>query len=190
MKEQKRRGKAAGGGAVVWLTGLPGAGKSTIARQLARLSRKRGAPVEVLDGDELRRLFPGTGFSARERDMHVRRVGYTASLLERNGVFVVVALVSPYRRSRRAARRLCRRFVEVHVSTPAAVCEERDPKGHYARARSGRLKNFTGVDDPYEAPRAPELSIDASKTAGPRAARRIWDFVAGFRGGAQDGRPS
>ena len=190
MRNRRRGGRARRRGAVVWLTGLPGAGKSTIARHLARLAKKRGAPVEVLDGDEIRRLFPGTGFSARERDRHVRRVGYIAGLLERHGVFVVVALVSPYRRARRAARSFCRRFIEVHVSTPAAVCEERDPKGHYALARSGRLKNFTGIGGPYEAPRAPELSLDASRIAAPRAARMIWDVVAGFRNGVGRGRPS
>ncbi len=171
------RKPALGRGAVVWLTGLPGAGKTTIGKRLARLLKGRGVPVEILDGDELRRLFPGTGFSPAERDAHARRVGHIASLLERNGVFVVVSLVSPYRRSRAFARRLCRRFVEVHVSTPADVCERRDPKGHYARARAGKLPDFTGVGAPYEAPGSPEISIDAAKLSASRAAMMIWDFL-------------
>ena len=190
MRPRGRKSANAAQGGVVWLTGLPGAGKTTIARRLAGLLRERSLPVEILDGDDIRKLFPATGFAKADRDAHVRRVGYVASLLERHGVFVLAALVSPYRGSRDAARGLCRRFVEVHVSTPTDVCEKRDPKGHYALARAGLLKNFTGVSDPYEAPRKPELSIDTSRIAALRAAKMILDFIADSWAGVDEGKPS
>lgn len=146
--------------AVIWFTGLSGAGKSTIARELQARLLAVGARVEYLDGDDIRALFPNTGFTRPERDAHIKRVGFLASRLEHHGVFVICALVSPYRESREAVRRLCRRFVEVHVSTPLSECERRDVKGLYTRARRGDLANFTGIDDVYEAPEAPELRID------------------------------
>lgn len=164
---------------MVWLTGLSGAGKSTIAGCLARALAARGAPCEVLDGDAIRAALGATGFTREDRDRHVRWVGFVASRLERHGVAVVVALVSPYREARAFARRLCRRFVEVHVATPLAECERRDVKGLYARARAGELSGFTGVDDPYEPPLAPELTIDTTGTGPEDAARAILAFVEG-----------
>jgi adenylylsulfate kinase len=149
--------------AVIWFTGLPGAGKSTIAGRVADRLRRRGVPVEVLDGDVIRRIFPGTGFTRAERDEHLRRVGFLASRLEQHGVFVVAAFVSPYADSRAFVRGLCRSFVEVHVSTPLAECERRDPKGLYAAARRGEIANFTGISDPYEPPPAAEVTVDASR---------------------------
>ena len=146
--------------AVVWLTGLSGAGKSTIGAALRDRLTATGAQVEYLDGDALREAFPGTGFTREARDAHVRRVGYLASRLEHHGVIVVCALISPYEEARRFVRAQCRRFIEVHVSTPIEECERRDPKGLYARARRGELTHFTGIDDPYEAPPAPEVTID------------------------------
>jgi adenylylsulfate kinase len=148
--------------AVLWFTGLSGAGKSTIAQEVCERLSAVGAPVEYLDGDAIRDIFPNTGFSRAERDAHVRRVGYLASRLEHHGIFVVCALISPYRESRVAVRRLCRRFVEIHVSTPLHECERRDVKGLYGRARRGEISNFTGLDDPYEPPVDPELQIDTS----------------------------
>ncbi len=145
---------------VVWFTGLSGAGKSTLAAAVAARLRALGLPVEELDGDRIRDLLPGTGFSAADRDGHVRRVGFVASLLAKHGVWVVVSLISPYRASRGFARQLCARFVEVHVSTPLEECERRDPKGLYARARRGQIRNVSGLDDPYETPHGPELTID------------------------------
>ena len=148
--------------AVVWLTGLSGAGKSTIAVEVCGRLRMMGARVEYLDGDEIRSLFPNTGFSRAERDAHIRRVGYVASRLEHHGVFVVCALISPYAASRQQARQLCRRFVEVHVATPLTECERRDVKGLYRRARAGEISGFTGLDDPYETPVNPELRLDTT----------------------------
>jgi adenylylsulfate kinase len=146
--------------AVVWFTGLSGAGKSTIARAVCDRLLAAGARVEELDGDTIRSLFPQTGFSKAERDAHVRRVGFLASRLEHHGVFVVCALISPYADSRDCVRRLCRKFVEVYVSTPLEECERRDVKGLYRRARRGEIANFTGLDQAYEPPPAPELQID------------------------------
>lgn len=148
--------------AVLWFTGLPGSGKSTVADWVAEQLVARGLPVERLDGDAVRRIFPETGFTRDERDAHLRRIGYLCGKLEAHGVFVVASFVSPYEHSRRFVRGVCRSFVEVHVSTPLAECERRDPKGLYARARRGELANFTGVSDPYEAPTAPEVAIDTS----------------------------
>lgn len=145
---------------VVWLTGLSGAGKSTIGEALRDRLHDDGVRVEYLDGDALRASFPGTGFSRADRDAHVTRVGYLASRLEHHGVVVICALISPYEQARRDVRALCRRFIEVYVATPLDECERRDVKGLYARARRGELTHFTGIDDPYEPPAAPEITID------------------------------
>ena len=159
--------------AVVWLTGLSGAGKTTIAAELVSRLTARGAAVESLDGDALRSALPGTGFSRAERDAHVRRVGYLASRLEAHGVVVVASLISPYRDSRAAVRALCSTFVEVHVATALEECERRDPKGLYRRARAGEITQFTGVDDPYEPPAAPEIVVDTANESPAAAAGRI-----------------
>jgi adenylylsulfate kinase len=147
---------------VVWFTGLSGAGKSTLADWVADRLEAEGHRVERLDGDAIRAVFPGTGFSREDRDAHVRRVGYLASRLENHGVTVVASLVSPYRDSRAFVRGMCRRFVEVYVSTPLAECERRDVKGLYGRARRGGVPRLTGVDDPYEPPEAPEVVVDTT----------------------------
>jgi bifunctional enzyme CysN/CysC len=148
------------GAAVVWLTGLSGSGKSTIGEALRDRLAGAGARVEYLDGDVLRAALPGTGFSREDRNAHVARIGFFAGRLEHHGVIVICALISPYEEARRQARAQCRRFIEVHVSTPIAECERRDPKGLYGRARRGELTGFTGIDDPYEMPRAADLTID------------------------------
>ena len=136
-----------------------------------------GSPVELLDGDEIRALFPNTGFSRAERDTHIRRVGDTASRLERHGVTSLVSLVSPYRESRDFVRRLCHRFIEVHISTPLEECERRDPKGLYGQARAGKVGQFTGVADPYEPPVSPELTIDTRTLTAESAAEQILAYL-------------
>ncbi|MEP7115937.1 MAG: 3'(2'),5'-bisphosphate nucleotidase CysQ [Acidobacteriota bacterium] len=163
--------------AVVWFTGLSGAGKSTIATHLRQHLQSLGAEVEVLDGDAIRQAVPGTGFTRPERDAHIRRVGFLASRLEAHGVVVVAALISPYRDSRAFVRSLCHEFVEVHVATSLAECERRDPKGLYARARAGQVPQFSGIDDPYEPPEQAEIVIDAAVVAAAEAAARIVAYL-------------
>jgi adenylylsulfate kinase len=165
------------GASVVWLTGLSGAGKTTVAFAVARRLETLGRAVEVLDGDALRLVMP-TGFSREEREGHIRRVAFFASRLEYHGVTAIVALVSPYRASRAHARDICKRFIEVYVSTPLHVCEERDAKGLYARARAGLITQFTGIDDPYEAPETPDLDLDTSRCTVEEATRAILDKLS------------
>lgn len=145
---------------MLWFTGLSGSGKSTIATRVYEELERRGVEVEYLDGDALRSVFPNTGFTRAERDEHLRRTGYLASRLEAHGITVIASFVSPYRESRDFVRRLCRDFVEIYVATPLEECERRDVKGLYARARRGEIRNFTGIDDPYEPPEHPELTLD------------------------------
>jgi len=145
---------------VLWFTGLSGSGKSTIATRVHEALVGRGVEVEYIDGDALRAVFPNTGFSRAEREEHLRRTGYMAGRLAAHGVTVVASFVSPYRESREFIRRLCRDFIEIYVSTPLEECERRDVKGLYARARRGEIRNFTGIDDPYEPPEHPELTLD------------------------------
>jgi adenylylsulfate kinase len=147
----------------VWLTGLPSAGKTTIARALEKRLLDEGRKVEVLDGDVVRtHLTKGLGFSREDRDENVRRIGYVANLLSRNGVIVLCSVISPYRAVRDELRELHQgRFVEVHVSTPVEVCSERDVKGLYAKQRAGEITGLTGVDDPYEPPLAAEVTVPA-----------------------------
>lgn len=165
------------GPGVLWLTGLSGSGKTTLARRVLAALEQRGGRVEHLDGDEMRRLFPGTGFTKEERDMNVRRAGHLAGLLEKHGVFVIASFVSPYAGARDFARGQCRRFAEVYVSAPLSVCEQRDVKGLYARARRGDIRGLTGVDDPYEPPRQAELVIDSAHLSVDDAFARLMAYV-------------
>jgi adenylyl-sulfate kinase len=149
---------------VIWLTGLPCAGKTTLSRALADHFAGSAYRTEVLDGDIVRRhLSQGLGYSREDRDTNIRRIAFVAGLLARHGVIVIVAAVSPYRHARDAARKLAERFVEVHVDAPLEVCEQRDQKGMYAEARAGQRANFTGIDDPYEAPLAPEVRVSTAE---------------------------
>ena len=151
-------------GFCLWFTGFSGAGKSTIAEIVAARLRERGLRVEVLDGDEVREhLSKGLGFSKEDRDSNIRRIGFVASLLARNGVVAITAAISPYRDVRDEVRGWIDEFVEVWVDTPLEACEERDVKGLYARARSGEVAAFTGVSDPYEPPLHAEVRV---RTAG------------------------
>lgn len=145
---------------VLWFTGLSGSGKSTIAERVHGTLARRGVAVEYLDGDALREIFPATGYTREQREEHLRRTGYMASRLAAHGVTVVASFVSPYRASRDFIRRLCPGFVEIYVSTSLEECQRRDVKGLYGRARRGEIANFTGIDDPYEPPERPELTLD------------------------------
>ncbi|MET9408998.1 adenylyl-sulfate kinase [Streptomyces sp. NPDC002935] len=153
-------------GATVWLTGLPSAGKTTIAYELAGRLREEGHRVEVLDGDEIRTfLSAGLGFSRADRHANVQRVGFLAELLARNGVKALVPVIAPYADSRAVVRGRHRDsrapYLEVHVATPVEVCSVRDVKGLYAKQAAGELTGLTGVDDPYEAPESPDLRIES-----------------------------
>ncbi len=145
-------------GVTVWFTGLSGAGKTTISRAVEKELKSYGYRVEVLDGDIVRQnLTKGLGFSKEDRDENIRRVGFVAELLTRNQVSVLVSAISPYRDIRQEVRQKIGNFVEVYVNAPLEVCEQRDVKGLYKKARAGEIKNFTGIDDPYEPPLNPEV---------------------------------
>jgi len=151
-------------GFVLWFTGLSAAGKTTVGSLVARELEVRGLTVEVLDGDVIRtHLSQGLGYSKEDRDTNIARIGWVSSRLARAGAAVVVSAISPYEEARRRARALVEEhapFVEIHVATSLEVCAARDPKGLYAKARSGEIEQFTGVSDPYEQPANPELRLD------------------------------
>ncbi|EKD09661.1 adenylyl-sulfate kinase [Arthrospira platensis C1] len=145
-------------GVTVWFTGLSGAGKTTISQAVAEKLKSQGYRLEILDGDIVRtNLTKGLGFSKEDRDENIRRIGFVSHLLTRNGVIVFVSAISPYREIREEVRQRIGDFVEVFVNAPLNVCEERDVKGLYQRARAGEIKGFTGIDDPYEPPLNPEI---------------------------------
>ena len=166
-------------GFCLWFTGLSAAGKSTIAEILTTLLLEQGRQVTLLDGDVVRtHLSKGLGFSREDREINIRRIGFVASEIVRHGGVVICAAISPYRATRNECRQMVGgdRFIEIFVDTPLAVCEERDPKGMYARAREGRMKGFTGVDDPYEAPNAPEIVLDTVQFSAERNARQVLSY--------------
>lgn len=161
-------------GFTLWFTGLPSSGKSTLARRVEEILLERGMNVEVLDGDEVRETFSkGLGFSKQDRDTNIRRIGFVAKLLSRNGVVAITAAISPYRDTRDEMRKAIGRFVEVYVECPIDVLKERDVKGLYKKALAGEIKNFTGVDDPYEAPLKPEVLIPSSQESVEKSVARI-----------------
>jgi len=169
-------------GCTLWLTGLSGAGKTTIADAVAQQLRAAGREVEVLDGDELRRgLSAGLGFSREDRDTHVRRVGFVAELLARHGVVALVPVIAPYAATRDEVRTQHdihgTGYLEVHVATPLAECARRDVKGLYAKAAAGEITAMTGVDDPYEEPDKPDLRLDTTGIDVASAARRVLDLL-------------
>lgn len=163
-------------GCVVWLTGLSGAGKTTLAQHLCRHFIAQGRRVEHLDGDRVRAVSP-TGFSRRERDEHILRVGRIAAGLEQEGVLVVASFISPYRMTRENVRQMCRRFIEVYVNTSLEECERRDAKGLYRRARLGDIRNFTGVNDPYEPPENPDVVISTAGDSPQESLKRLRDML-------------
>ena len=152
-------------GCTVWFTGLPCSGKTTVADLVAEELRRRDLRVERLDGDIVRQsLTRDLGFSKEDRDKNIERVTFVAQLLSRNGVAVLVSFVSPYRAARDNARKVTTNFVEVFVDTPVEACEQRDVKGMFKKARAGEIKDFTGVDDPYEEPLQPEIVLKTVET--------------------------
>jgi adenylylsulfate kinase len=167
-------------GFTVWFTGLSGAGKSALAAALCAEIRGRGRRVEVLDGDEVRTsLCKGLGFSKEDRDTNIRRIGYVARLLSRNGVIAIVAAISPYRDVRDEVRRDHEaRFVEVFVDCALEELVRRDTKGLYTQALAGKIKNFTGVSDPYEPPLTPEITVHSDRETVAESSRRVLEWFA------------
>ncbi len=163
-------------GCDIWFTGLSGSGKTTIAHVLEDKLAAADVPVELLDGDVVREnLSKGLGFSKEDRDTNIRRIAFVAHLLQRNGAFVITAAISPYRAIREEARALCKDFVEVYANAPLEVCEERDVKGLYAKARAGEIKGFTGIDDPYEPPSGPEVEVRTDQLRVEESAQKVVD---------------
>jgi len=168
-------------GLTVWFTGLSGAGKTTVCRAVATELLAHGLQVEVIDGDIIRNhLCKDLGFSKQDRDENIRRIAFVSKLLTRNGAIVLVSAISPYRESRDAARRTIGNFMEVYVSTPLAVCEVRDPKDLYKKARSGKIHGFTGIDDPYEPPVAPEIVCNTDQESTRESSSKVVAAVLKF----------
>jgi adenylylsulfate kinase len=162
-------------GFTLWLTGMSGAGKSTISDRLMARFREGGAKVELLDGDIVRtNLSQGLGFSREDRDTNIRRIGFVADLLSRNGVIVVVAAISPYRATRDEVRSKIANFLEVFVDCPVGVLAQRDVKGLYKKALAGEVANFTGISDPYEAPLAPEVTVRSDRETLDESVGKVW----------------
>lgn len=163
-------------GCVIWFTGLSGSGKTTIAHEVEAKLLDAGVPVEILDGDVVREnLSKGLGFSKEDRDTNIRRIAFVAHLLQRNGTFVITAAISPYKAIRDEARAMIKDFVEIYADAPLEVCEQRDVKGLYAKARAGEIKGFTGIDDPYEAPENAEVVCMTGEQPVAESAQQVID---------------
>ena len=165
---------------VLWFTGLSGSGKSTLADRLHDTLSDRGYRVTRLDGDTVRAVFPNTGFSRDERNTHIKRIGYLASILEKNGIIVIASFVSPYAESRDFVRSMCSNFIEAYIATSLEECERRDVKGLYKTARAGGIKNFTGINDPYEPPLHPELTITTEGKSIEASKQEILTYLDAF----------
>jgi adenylyl-sulfate kinase len=162
-------------GLTLWLTGMSGAGKSTISDALMERFLRGGAKVELLDGDIVRtNLSQGLGFSREDRDTNVRRIGFVCELLSRNGIIAVVAAISPYRSTREEVKSRIANFVEVHVDCPVEVLAARDVKGLYKKALAGEMANFTGISDPYEAPEHPDVVVRTDTESVEFSVNKVW----------------
>jgi adenylylsulfate kinase len=182
VTREEREGLLRQKGATLWFTGLSGSGKSTIAFTLEHALVQRGHLAYVLDGDNIRHgLNKNLGFSAADREENIRRIGEVARLFADGGVLTMTSFISPYRKDRDGVRALHVAaglpFIEIHVNTPIETCEQRDPKGLYKKARAGQLKNFTGIDDPYEPPLNPELTLDATTTSPQEATVQLLQYL-------------
>ena len=162
---------------VLWFTGLPASGKKAVADQVYQELKKEKFKVERLDSHDVRPLFPETGFTSSEVNRHVKRAGHLCSMLEKNGVIVVASFVSPYGESRKFARDVSKNFVEVYMESSVEACEQRDPKGHYAKARSGEYKNFPGVDTQYDVPEHAEITVEIDKCTVDEAVLQIVNYL-------------
>ncbi len=166
-------------GFTLWFTGLSGSGKSAIAERVAiRLEREFDELVERLDGDIVRQhLTSDLGFTKEDRDENIRRVSFVAKLLSRNGIAVLASFISPYRKRRRKTREMVTNFIEAYVKCPVEVCEERDVKGLYEKARNGEISNFTGISDPYEEPEDPEIILETDKETLEESVQKVIDHL-------------
>ena len=165
-------------GFTLWFTGLSGAGKSTIANLLENKFKEFGFKIEILDGDIVRtHLSKGLGFSKEDRDINIRRIGYVASLLSRNGVITITAAISPYRDIRDEVREMHENFIEVYAKCPLDVAERRDVKGLYKKARAGEIPQFTGISDPYEEPVNPEIIVETNKETPEESTNKILGWL-------------
>ena len=166
-------------GATIWFTGLSGAGKSTIAHLVEAELKRRGEPVEILDGDVVRtHLSRGLGFSKEDRDENIRRIGFVCNLLSKHGVFSIAAAISPYREIRDEVRTQANgKFLEVFVECPLEECARRDVKGLYEKALRGEIQNFTGISDPYEEPLNPEVVVDTEKETVEESMAKILGYL-------------
>jgi len=167
-------------GFILWFTGLSGSGKSTLANYLTPILKEKGCKIEILDGDEVREnLSKGLGFSKEDRDTNIRRIGYVANMLARNGVVSMTAAISPYREIRDECRaRSQAPFIEIFVDAPLEVVESRDTKGLYKKARAGIIKQFTGISDPYEAPLKPEIVVKTGEESIEASAGKILKYLS------------
>lgn len=165
---------------VLWFTGLPCSGKSTLSEMTYDYIKSKGYKVEHLDGDKVRSIFPQTGFKKEDRDTHIKRIGFLSSMLEKNGVIVTSSFVSPYQEARDFVRGLCDNFIEVYVATSVAECEKRDVKGMYKKARTGEIANFTGVSDPYEEPNNPQITVRTEEESPEESLDKIKKYIAKY----------
>jgi len=165
-------------GFVIWFTGLPGSGKTTLANEIQKILKSYGYKVEILDGDEIRKgLSKDLGFSKEDREKHNERVMFVAKILSRNGVITLVPLISPYREIRERARNEIENFIEVYVRCPLDVLIKRDPKGLYKKALAGEIKNLTGLQDPYEEPLNPDIVIDTDRLTVEESVNKILSYL-------------